>query len=320
MSRMLMGSADKSYKSFGNSVAATWPAALVKTLRPQQWIKNALVFLPFMFAIRQAWSLDNLDPVPELIGKLLIVFAAFCALSGAVYLLNDLSDRKADQLHPVKKGRPIASGKVSVPMAVIVMAALAAAGLAATFLVEPVLGGIGLIYLAINVAYSLGIKRIVLLDVMAVASGYVIRAVAGAVAIDVSPSPWLYATTAAAAFFIVVGRRYAEVRLAGEGASEQRSVLEKYAGPFISQLLTISATAAWLSYTLYTVEAENLPQNNTMMLTIPLVTFGLFRYLYLLNTSKEAEAPEQLIMRDVPLVLSIIGWVVAAVLVLILND
>ena len=155
---------------------------------------------------------------------------------------------------------------------------------------------------------------------MVVAGGYVIRAVAGAVAIDVSPSPWLYATTAAAALFIVVGRRYAEVRLAGDDASGQRSVLGKYAGPFISQLLTITATAAWLSYTLYTVEAENLPQNNTMLLTIPLVSFGLFRYLYLLNTSKEAEAPEQLIMRDAPLVLSILGWIVAAVLVLILND
>ena len=315
-----MGTADKFYKSIGSGLAATGPAALVKALRPQQWVKNALVFLPFMFAIRQAWSLDNLDPVPELITKLLIVFAAFCALSGAVYLLNDLSDRKSDRIHPVKKARPIASGKVSVPTAVTVMAALTAAGLAATFLVEPVLGGIALIYLAINVAYSFGIKRVVLVDIMAVASGYVIRAVAGAVAIDVSPSPWLYATTAAAALFIVVGRRYAEVRLAGEEASEQRSVLGKYAGPFISQLLTITATAAWLSYTLYTVEAENLPQNNTMLLTIPLVTFGLFRYLYLLNTSKEAEAPEQLIMRDVPLVLSIIGWVVTAALVLILND
>ena len=320
MSRILMGAADKISKSFGSGLAASAPAALVKALRPQQWVKNALVFLPFLFAIEQAWSLDNLDPVPELIGKLFIVFAGYCALSAAVYLFNDLSDRKADQQHPVKKHRPIASGKVGVPMAVTVMVALTAAGLAATFLVELVLGGIGLIYLAINVAYSLGLKRIVLVDVMAVASGYVIRAVAGAVAIDVTPSPWLYATTAAAALFIVVGRRYAEVRLAGDEASEQRSVLGKYAGPFISQLLTITATAAWLSYTLYTVEADNLPQNNTMLLTIPLVSFGLFRYLYLLNTSKEAEAPEQLIMRDVPLVLSIVGWIVAAVLVLILND
>ena len=314
-----MSTTDKPHTPIDGQAVAAGPTALLKALRPQQWIKNTLVFLPFMFAIDQVWSLDNLDAVPELMIKLLIVFAGFCALSGAVYLFNDLSDRKADKSHPVKKLRPIASGAVSVPAAAVVMAALAGAGLAATFLVDLVLGGIGLLYLAINVAYSMGVKRIVLVDIMVVAGGYVIRAVAGAVAIDVSPSPWLYATTAAAALFIVVGRRYAEVRLAGDDASGQRSVLGKYAGPFISQLLTITATAAWLSYTLYTVEAENLPQNNTMLLTIPFVSFGLFRYLYLLNTSKEAEAPEQLIMRDAPLVLSIIGWIVAAVLVLILN-
>ena len=200
------------------------------------------------------------------------------------------------------------------------MAALAAAGLAGSFLVEPMLAGIGALYFAINVSYSLGFKRLVLIDVLIVASGYVIRAVAGAVAIDVTPSPWLYATTAAGALFIVLGRRFAEVRLAGDGAADQRSVLSKYAGSFIGQLLTISATSAWLSYTLYTVEAENLPQNNTMLLTVPLVTLGLFRYLYLLNTSKEAEAPEQLIARDLPLVLSIAGWVAVVALVLILND
>ena len=158
------------------------------------------------------------------------------------------------------------------------------------------------------------------MDVMIVAAGYVIRAVAGAVAIDVTPSPWLYVTTGAAALFIVLGRRYAEVRLAGDGAAGQRAVLSSYAGPFIGQILAMSATAALLSYTLYTVEAVNLPRNNTMLLTIPLVVFGLFRYLYLLNTSQKAESPEELIARDLPLVLSIIGWLATVVLVLILND
>ena len=315
-----MGAAEKIYRSVGHSVVAIALRALLKSLRPQQWIKNGLVFLPFMFAIGQAWSLDNLDPVPGLIGRLLVVFAAFCALSGAVYLFNDLADRNADQQHPLKRHRPIASGMVGVPLAVGVMVALIVAGLVGIFLVDRVLGGIGALYLVVNIAYSLGIKRLVLIDVLIVASGYVIRAVAGAVAIDVTPSPWLYATTAAGALFIVLGRRYAEVRLAGDTAADQRSVLSKYAGPFIGQLLTISATSAWLSYTLYTVEAENLPQNNTMLLTLPFVTFGLFRYLYLLNTSEDAEAPEQLIARDLPLVLSIVGWVVVVALVLILND
>ncbi len=296
------------------------PAELLRALRPQQWVKNFLVFLPFVFAIGQAWAPGDLDPVPGLILKLLIVFLVFCALSGAVYLLNDLADRKADRQHPSKRRRPIASGKVGLPVAAAAMAALTAVGLAAAFLLDRVLGGVCLLYLGINVSYSLGVKRLVLVDVMAVAAGYVIRAVAGAVAIDVTPSPWLYATTAAGALFIVLGRRYAEVRLAGDSAAEQRSVLSKYSGPFMTQLLTMSATAAWLSYTLYTVEAGNLPRNNTMLLTIPLVTLGLFRYLYLLNTSKEAEAPEQLIIRDLPLMAAILGWVAATVLVLVLND
>ena len=292
----------------------------MKALRPLQWVKNGLVFLPFVFAIDVAWSTDDLGPVPGLLLKLLLVALAFCALSSAVYLLNDLMDRSGDRRHPVKRNRPVASGKVSVPVAASVMVVLAAAGLAVMVLVEPLLGVAGGVYALINVGYSLGLKQVVLLDVFSVTSGYVIRAVAGAVAIDVAPSPWLYATTGAGALFIVLGRRFAEVRLAGDGAEDQRTVLKDYAGPFINQLLMISAAAAWLSYTLYTVEATNLPENNTMLLTLPLVTFGLFRYLYLLNNSERAEAPEQLIIRDLPLVLSIISWVAVSVLVLLLNN
>ena len=296
------------------------PAALLRALRPHQWIKNGLVFLPFVFSVRVAWSLDNLEAVPDLLLRLLLVFLAFCALSSATYLLNDLMDREGDRRHPVKSHRPIASGQVSVPVALAVMATLGLGGLAVTAWLDPVLAGIGLLYLGIKVAYSLGMKRLVLLDLMAVASGYVIRATAGAVAIDVTPSPWLYATTAAGALFIVLGRRYAEVRLAGDAPEEQRSVLRHYAGPFIGQLLTISATAAWLSYTLYTIEADNLPDNNSMLLTLPIVTYGLFRYLYLLNTSQDAEAPEQLIVRDPPMLLSILCWIGVSALVLLLNS
>ena len=220
----------------------------------------------------------------------------------------------------MKRSRPVASGKVSVPVAASVMILLAAVGLVVMVLVEPLLGVAGGVYALINVAYSLGLKQVVLLDAFSVTSGYVIRAVAGAVAIDVAPSPWLYATTGAGALFIVLGRRFAEVRLAGDAAEDQRTVLKDYAGPFVNQLLMVSAAAAWLSYTLYTVEANNLPENNTMLLTLPLVTFGLFRYLYLLNNSERAEAPEQLIIRDLPLVLSIISWVAVSALVLLLNN
>jgi 4-hydroxybenzoate polyprenyltransferase len=293
---------------------------LAKALRPLQWVKNGLVFLPFVFAVDIAWSTDDLGQVQELLLKLVFVALAFCALSSAIYLFNDLMDRSGDRLHPVKRNRPIASGEVSAPVAGTVMVGLAAVGLAVMVLVEPLLGLAGGLYSVINIGYSLGLKQVVLLDAFAVTSGYVIRAVAGAVAIDVTPSPWLYVTTGAGALFIVLGRRFAEARLAGDSAEGQRSVLKDYSGFFIDQLLMISAAAAWLSYTLYTVEATNLPENNTMLFTLPLVTFGLFRYLFLLNNSEQAEAPEQLIVRDLPLVLSIVSWVAVSTLVLLLNN
>ncbi len=296
------------------------PMALLKALRPLQWVKNGLVFLPFVFAVDIAWSTDDLGEVPALLLKLVLLALSFCSLSSAVYLFNDLMDRSGDRLHPVKRMRPIASGKVSVPVAGTVMVVLAAVGLVVMVLLDPLLGLAGGLYAVINISYSVGLKQVVLLEAFAVTSGYVIRATAGAVAIDVTPSPWLYVTTGAGALFIVLGRRFAEVRLAGNSAEEQRTVLKDYSGPFISQLLTLSAAAAWLSYTLYTVEAPNLPDNNTMLFTLPLVTFGLFRYLFLLNNSEKAEAPEQLIVRDLPLVLSIISWVAVSTLVLLLNN
>ena len=294
--------------------------SLLKALRPMQWVKNVLVFLPFVFAVDIAWSTDDLEPVPELLFKLALVTLAFCALSSAIYLLNDMMDRSEDRLHPVKRNRPIASGRVSVPVAAAVMVLLAVAGLVVMILVEPLLGVAGGLYSVINIGYSFGLKQVVLLDAFAVTSGYVIRAAAGAVTIDVTPSPWLYVTAGAGALFIVLGRRFAEVRLAEGTAEEQRTVLKDYSGPFINQLMMLSAAAAWLSYTLYTVEATNLPDNNTMLFTLPLVTFGLFRYLFLLNNSEHAEAPEQLIIQDLPLVSSIVCWIAVSTLVLLLNN
>ena len=293
--------------------------AVLQSLRPKQWVKNGLVFLPFVFAVNQVWSRDDLSSVPGLVIQLMVLLAAFCALSSSVYLLNDLLDRDVDRQHPVKRNRPIASGKVGVPVAVALMVVLGGAALTTMTVLRPVLGATGVAYLVINLSYSLGFKKIVLADVLFVSSGYVIRAAAGAMAIGASPSPWLYAVTAAGALFIVLGRRYAEVRLAGEEAARQRPVLSAYAGPLIGQLLGIAATAALVSYTLYTVEAESLPANHTMLLTVPLVAFGLFRYLYLLNNSAEAESPEQLITRDIPLVVAILCWVGVSALVLLLN-
>ena len=295
-------------------------AGLFRTARPLQWVKNLLVFLPLLFAVDLVWEPGDLSTLIPYIPRLVALFAAFCALSSAIYILNDLADREADRRHPTKRARPIASGSLPGWLGGAAMAALAVAGMAGLYWISaPALPLIGAIYLVANVGYSLRLKRVALVDVMIVAGGYVLRAVAGAVAVGAAPSPWLYAVTAAGALFIVIGRRYAEARLAGDDPEAQRATLSHYAAPLGGQLLILSATTALVSYTLYTVEADNLPDNNTMLLTVPLAIFGLFRYLYLLNNSRDAESPELLMLRDVPLLLAIAAWMVVAGAVLVLN-
>ena len=297
-------------------------AGLFEAARPLQWVKNLLVFLPLLFAVDLVWEPGNVATLLPYFPKLAGLFAGFCALSSAVYMLNDLADREADRRHPTKRMRPIASGRVPAWLAGSALAGLAVAGMVVLYVLSapalglPVIGGI---YLVANVGYSLRLKRVALVDVMIVAGGYVLRAVAGAVAVGAAPSPWLYAVTAAGALFIVIGRRYAEARLAGEDPEAQRATLSHYAPPLGGQLLILSATAALVSYTLYAVEADNLPANNTMLLTVPLVIFGLFRYLYLLNNSRDAESPELLMLRDAPLLLAIAAWMAVAGAVLVLN-
>lgn len=298
-------------------------AGLLRTARPRQWVKNLLVFLPLMFAVDLVWSTADLGTLLPYAPRLGILFVAFCALSSAVYILNDLADRDADRQHPTKRFRPIPSGSVPFPVALGACIALAVAGMGCLHAISHppyfLLAVIGVVYLLANVGYSVRLKAVALVDVMLVAAGYVLRAVAGAVAVGATPSPWLYAVTAAGALFIVIGRRYAEARLSGPDPDAQRATLQHYGPPVGGQLLVLSATAALVSYTLYAVEADNLPDNNTMLLTVPLVIFGLFRYLYLLNNSRDAESPEMLMLRDVPLLLSIAAWVIVAGAVLVLN-
>ena len=291
---------------------------LLRALRPRQWIRNALVFLPLVFAVNLVWSPEDLASLVELLLRAAVTAGAFCALSGAVCLFNDLMDRLADREHPVKRFRPIASGRVGVPLAFAMMGVLLFGGVFVLVLISELLGGIGFLYVSINLAYSVVLKRVVLVDLLLLASGYVLRVVAGALAIGVLPSPWLYTTTAAAALFIVLGQRYAELR-AQDGSEVQCLSLRQYPAPFVGQLLTVAATAALVSYTVYTVVAANLPDNNVMLLTVPLVAFGLFRFLYLVHTSDAAEYPEALIVRDLPMVLSIVVWLGAASLILLLN-
>ena len=292
---------------------------LLTTIRARQWSKNLLIFLPFLFTINlEGISSDNLALITQLV-DLLMVSVGFCLLSSAIYITNDLMDMENDRRHPTKRYRPIPAGLISIKSLVLLEILLITTGFGLIWVTQPSLVLIPAIYLIINITYSLGGKLIPFLDAMLVSSGYVLRAVIGALTINVAPSPWLYVVTASGALFIVFSRRYAEIRLSNGEIQKQRAVLQTYQGDLIGQLLAISSTATIVSYTLYTIEAPSLPDNMTMLLTVPIVLFGIFRYLYLLNTRSDAEYPEYLIFKDIQLLGTIAFWIGTAGLILLLN-
>jgi 4-hydroxybenzoate polyprenyltransferase len=212
-------------------------------------------------------------------------------------VLNDLRDAQLDRLHPTKRYRPIAAGLITPATAMVIAAVLLAAGFAIAFALGPEFVAVCLTYVAITVSYSLWLKHIVLLDIFAIAAGFVIRAIAGAVIIDVPISPWLYLCTLVGSLVIALGKRRAEVR-ALQAESATRPALEQYPILFLDLLIVMAATASVMAYSLYTFFAENMPRNHLMMLTIPVVLYGVFRYLYLVQVRGLGESPEELLLGD----------------------
>jgi 4-hydroxybenzoate polyprenyltransferase len=293
-------------------VALAGPRALLLELRPRQWAKNGLIFVALAFTL-------NLQQ-PELLVRSAAAFVCFCALSSAGYLLNDVVDVDADRAHPTKRRRPIAAGQMSVAVGLGIGIVLALAGLAGAFLITPLLGVLALAYMLSTALYSTTLKHIVLLDIFGIASGFVLRAAAGAVAIDVPISPWLYIATLLGALLIALGKRRTELETLGlEAAVGHRRNLEAYSIEFIDQLILVISSAALMTYALYTFSAENLPRNHSMMLTIPVVMYGLFRYLFLVRQGDVGAAPEDLLFRDRPLLAAVVAWALLAVTVLYLG-
>ncbi len=277
--------------------------ALVAALRPRQWTKNALVFVALAFTL-------NLQSGP-LVLRTVATFVLFCALSSAGYVLNDVADVDADRQHPTKRYRPIAAGLVPVPLAIGLGIALATAGVLGATALAPTLGVLAALYLGLTAAYTIWLKHHVLVDLFGLAAGFVLRAAAGAVAIDVPISPWLYIATMLGALLIALGKRRSELQLLGTGA--HRRSLDGYSIELIDQLILIVSSAAVMTYALYTFVAENLPRDHSMMLTIPVVLYGLFRYLLLLRQGTLGGAPEDLLFRDRPLLVAVVLWAVLAV-------
>jgi 4-hydroxybenzoate polyprenyltransferase len=232
-------------------------------------------------------------------------------LSSAGYLLNDVGDVEADRLHPTKRLRPIAAGQVPVGLARGLALVLGIGGMAAAFLINPRFALVAAGYLAVTGAYSLWLKHLVLLDIFFIAAGFVLRAAAGAVAIDVPISPWLYTATMLGALLIALGKRRAELQALGAQASDHRRNLESYSIELVDQLMLIVSSAAVVTYALYTFSAENMPKDHSMMLTIPVVLYGLFRYL-LLARAGSGGAPEDLLYSDRPLRATVVVWGILA--------
>lgn len=286
--------------------------ALLQTMRPKQWIKNLLVFAALVFD----GQLTQTDPFL----RTLAGFGLLCLLSSTVYLFNDLADLEKDKLHPKKRLRPLPSGRLSPTVAWAAAAALPAVALPLSFWLGWRFGVVALIYLANNLLYSFRLKHVVLIDVLVLASGYVLRVAGGVMLITVERfSPWLYLCISLVALFMGFGKRRGELLLMNANSGASRRVLEDYTIPFLDELINMVATATIIAYALYTFSAPNLPENHAMMLTIPFVIYGIFRYLYLIHIKGEGGAPDELVLTDRPLQITFGLWGLLAVAVLYLS-
>lgn len=276
--------------------------ALGVSLRPYQWVKNTLVFAGLIFSR----SLLNWDSV----WRSLAAFVVLCLASSGVYLLNDLRDRNEDRLHPLKRFRPLAAGTLPVPLAFLVMVGLIVGSVAAAFGLRLEFGIVVVAYLILNIVYSLGLKKLVIVDVMALSAGFVLRAVAGAAVLGLEASPWLILCTLVLAMLIAFGKRRHELALLRDEAASHRANLEEYTLPLLDMLMGISATAAVMTYAMYTTAGDTMARfgTNRLVLTTPWVLYGVFRYLFLVHRRREGGDPSRLLVTDGPTLINGALW------------
>lgn len=288
---------------------------LLQTMRPKQWTKNGLVFIGFIFTLNQYWK--PFTPLMwDWLARTLLGFAVLCAVSSAIYILNDVLDIENDRSHPTKRSRPLPSGLLKPSTALAAMVVLLALALPVAFWLAPLFGAIAAAYFLMMVAYSLWLKHMVLIDIFTIAAGFVLRAVAGAVIINVPISPWLYVVTLLGALFIGFGKRRHELLLLSNGATNHRQILAEYSPELLEQIISIVISTTVMAYSLYTFSAENLPTNHAMMLTIPFALYGAFRYLYLIHLRNEGGSPEEMLLKDRPMLVDIALWGISAMAVL----
>lgn len=296
----------------------------LKALRPRQWTKNLIVFAAPLFA----FSIN----LPSFLGALL-AFALFCCASSSFYLINDIVDVESDRKHPVKCKRPIAAGLVSIPVATTMAVALMGSAVIVSWLRSPWLGVTIVSYALLQVAYNLRLKKTVILDVVAIAAGFVLRAFAGAAATNIVLSPWFLLCTAMLALFLGVEKRKAELRMLQIKGGKTRSVLKRYSLPLLTRMENTVTTGAMLTYALWSagpsLEGASTPW---MMLTLPFVMYGVFRYQLLSDPQEiarrnegeelggQTERPEEVLLKDQPMLLTVSGWILTSFIILFLQQ
>ena len=290
--------------------------ALLKTMRPKQWVKNGVIFAALVF--------DRLLLQPAPLLRTLAGFVLLCVLSSTVYIINDLADIDKDRQHPKKRLRPLASGALKKETALAAAIVFPLLTLPLAYLLDRGFAAVAVVYLVSNLLYSFRLKHYVILDVLLVALGYLLRVTGGALIIHVAMSPWLYICMTLLALFMGFGKRRGELVLMARisptsGSSSSRKVLQDYSLPFLDELINLVSSATVMAYSLYTFSAENLPKNQAMMLTIPFVLYGIFRYLYLIHIKGEGGAPDELVLTDRPLQITFVLWGLSAMLILYLN-
>jgi len=286
--------------------------SLIRTLRPKQWTKNGFVFVPLVFDVK----VFQLEPLL----RTLAGFVLLCLISGTVYLINDLVDIERDRQHPTKRNRPLASGQLPKSVAIAAAIALPVIVLPLSFLLDVQFGLILSGYLGLQILYSLWLKDMVIVDVMVVAAGFVLRVAAGVPLVSAERfSPWLYLFTSLLALFMALGKRRQEILLLKDNAGSSRASLDHYNLPFLDEMMAVVTAGTLITYALYTFSAPNLPQNHSMMLTIPFVLYGIFRYLYVVHIQGNGGAPDEVLLTDRPLLVAVGLFGIAVVIVLYLS-
>jgi 4-hydroxybenzoate polyprenyltransferase len=278
---------------------------LVRAMRPKQWTKNGVIFAALIFDGKLRLS------DPSYFIRTLVGFFAFCLVSGVVYVINDLADVEQDRQHPHKRNRPLASGRLSVRAARAAIPVVLLFALPVSFVLDPLFGVVVTGYLLLQTAYSLLLKQIVIVDVLAIAAGFVLRVAGGAVLVNAERfSPWLYVCTVLLALFLGFSKRRGELVSLQAGANNHRAILDEYSVPLLDEMISVVTATTVLAYSVYTFDPGNphLPQGNLMMLTIPFVLYAIFRYLYLIHQKGETAPPDEVLLKDRPLLVSIGLW------------